>query len=70
MWIRSQDKDTLTVIRMIKASLKQEQIEKKILVLSTYFMVMTFLGISVFYLFDLPNVQYFFIEERVDEYIS
>ena len=41
--------------------LKQEQIEKKILIFSTYFMVITFLGISFFYLFNLPNVQYFFI---------
>ena len=51
----------LTYIPIFFPPLKQEQIEKKILVLSTYFMVMTFLGISVFYLFDLPNVQYFFI---------
>lgn len=40
---------------------QHEQLEKKILILSTYFMVIMFLGISIFYLFNSPHVQYFFI---------
>lgn len=41
--------------------LKEEEVEKRILILSTYFMVIMFLGISVFYSFNFSNVQYFFI---------
>ena len=47
-------------IRFFK-KLKEEEIEKRILILSTYFMVIMFLGISVFYSLNLPYVQYFFI---------